>query len=51
MGYNNWLDIITLDKVHFNVILGMDRMSSYHVILDCIAKTVTLVMHIGSRVA
>ncbi|WMV45497.1 hypothetical protein MTR67_038882 [Solanum verrucosum] len=36
--------------VDFDVILGMNWLSSYHVILDCNAKTVTLVMPGVSRV-
>ena len=30
--------------VDFDVILGMDWLSPYHVVLDCNAKTVTLAM-------
>lgn len=34
--------MIILEMVDFNVVLGMDWLSPYHVILDCYVKTVTL---------
>ncbi|XP_069145978.1 uncharacterized protein [Solanum lycopersicum] len=37
-------DLIMLDMIDFDVILGMDWLSPYHVVLDCYAKTVTLSM-------
>ena len=43
-GYDTWVDLIILGMVDFDVILGMDRLSPYHVVLDCNAKTVTLSM-------
>ncbi|XP_070020579.1 uncharacterized protein [Nicotiana sylvestris] len=36
------IDLLLLDMVDFDVILGMDWMSPYHAILDCHAKTMTL---------
>ncbi|XP_070032769.1 uncharacterized protein [Nicotiana tomentosiformis] len=38
------LNLLHLDMVDFDVILGMDWLSPYHAILDCHAKTVTLAM-------
>ncbi|XP_015165509.1 uncharacterized protein [Solanum tuberosum] len=35
-------DLILLDMVDFDVILGMDSLSPYHAVLDCFSKTVTL---------
>ena len=43
-GYDTWVDLIILGMVDFDVILGMDWLSPYHVVLDCNAKTVTLAM-------
>ncbi|XP_070044999.1 uncharacterized protein [Nicotiana tomentosiformis] len=37
-------DLLLLDMVDFDVILGMDWLSPYHVILDCHVKTVTLAL-------
>ncbi|XP_049386729.1 uncharacterized protein LOC125850950, partial [Solanum stenotomum] len=41
-GYETWVDMIRLDMLDFDVILGMDWLSPYHALLDCYAKTVTL---------
>ncbi|XP_070042772.1 uncharacterized protein [Nicotiana tomentosiformis] len=38
------VDLLLLDMVDFEVILGMDWLFSYHAILDSHAKTVTLVI-------
>ncbi|XP_070034529.1 uncharacterized protein [Nicotiana tomentosiformis] len=38
------VDLLLLDMVDFDVILGMDWLSPYHAILDCHAKMVTLAM-------
>ncbi|XP_070020159.1 uncharacterized protein [Nicotiana sylvestris] len=38
------IDLLLLDMVDFDIILGMDWLSSYHAILDCHAKTVTLAL-------
>ncbi|XP_070050886.1 uncharacterized protein [Nicotiana tomentosiformis] len=38
------VDILLPDMIDFNVILGMDWPSPYHMILDCHTKTVTLAM-------
>ena len=43
-GYDTWVDLIILEMVDFDVILGMDCLSPYHTVLDCNAKTVTLAM-------
>ena len=43
-GYDTWVDLIILGMVDFDVILGMDCLSPYHVVLNCNAKTVTLAM-------
>ncbi|XP_070043286.1 uncharacterized protein [Nicotiana tomentosiformis] len=37
-------DLLLLDMVDFDVILGMDMLSPYHAILDCHTKIVTLAM-------
>ncbi|XP_069151896.1 uncharacterized protein [Solanum lycopersicum] len=37
-------DLKVLDMIDFDVILGMDWLSSYHAILNCHAKTITLAM-------
>ena len=44
VGYDTWVDLIILGMVNFDVILGMDWLSPYHVVPDCTAKTVTLAM-------
>ena len=49
-GYETLVDLIILGMVNFDVILGMDWLSPYHVVLDCNAKTVTLAMPGVSRV-
>ncbi|XP_070014188.1 uncharacterized protein [Nicotiana sylvestris] len=41
-GLETRVDLLLLDMVDFNVILGMDWLSPYHTILDYHAKTVTL---------
>ncbi|XP_070048998.1 uncharacterized protein [Nicotiana tomentosiformis] len=43
-GYETRADLLLLDMIDFEVILGMDWLSSYHDILDFHAKTVTLAM-------
>ncbi|XP_070025145.1 uncharacterized protein [Nicotiana sylvestris] len=42
--YETRADLLLLDMISFEVILGMDWLSPYHAILDCQAKTVTLEM-------
>ena len=44
MGYDTWVDLMILDMVDFDIILGMSWLSPYHAILDCHTKTVTLAM-------
>ncbi|XP_075099056.1 uncharacterized protein LOC142175945 [Nicotiana tabacum] len=43
-GYETRADLLLLDMIDFEVILGIDRLSLYYAILDCHAKTVSLVM-------
>ncbi|XP_015081239.1 uncharacterized protein LOC107024791 [Solanum pennellii] len=44
MGYDTHADLKVLDMIDFDVILGMDWLSSYHAILNCHAKAITLAM-------
>lgn len=39
-----WADLVLLDMLDFNVILGMDWLSSHHEILDSYARTITLAL-------
>ncbi|XP_070001884.1 uncharacterized protein [Nicotiana sylvestris] len=48
-GFETRTDLMLLDMIDFEVILGMDWLSPYHVILDCHAKIVTLAMPELSR--
>ncbi|XP_070045527.1 uncharacterized protein [Nicotiana tomentosiformis] len=48
-GYDRRVDLLLLTKVDFDVILGMDLLSSCHAILDYHAKTVTLAMSVMLR--
>ncbi|XP_070039173.1 uncharacterized protein [Nicotiana tomentosiformis] len=41
-GYETREDFMLLDMTDFEVILGMDRLSPYHAVLDCHSKTITL---------
>ena len=43
VGKNTYVDLIILEMVDFDVILGMTWLSPNFAILDCNAKTVTLV--------
>ncbi|XP_070002181.1 uncharacterized protein [Nicotiana sylvestris] len=43
-GFEASIDLLLLNMVDFDVILGIDWLSAYHVILYCHAKTVTLAM-------
>ncbi|XP_070018191.1 uncharacterized protein [Nicotiana sylvestris] len=43
-GFETREDLMLLDMTDFEVILGMDWLSPYHVVLDCHAKFVTLTM-------
>ncbi|XP_070017647.1 uncharacterized protein [Nicotiana sylvestris] len=43
-GYETRADLLLLDITDFKVILGMDKLSPYHAIIDCHAKTVTFAM-------
>ncbi|XP_070014338.1 uncharacterized protein [Nicotiana sylvestris] len=38
------VDLLLLNMIYFEIILGMDWLSQYHAVLDCYAKTVTLAM-------
>ena len=42
VGWRLPIDLTILDMSNFDVILGMDWLSSYHVTLDCHAKEVSL---------
>ena len=42
VGSNTHVDLVILEMVDFNVILGMTWLSPNFAILDCNAKTVTL---------
>ncbi|XP_020243170.1 uncharacterized protein LOC109821391 [Asparagus officinalis] len=43
------IDLIVLHMFEFDMILGMDKLSSYHVSIDCFAKTVSLRAYDGSE--
>ncbi|XP_070005778.1 uncharacterized protein [Nicotiana sylvestris] len=43
-GFETRADLLLLDMIDFKVILGMDWLTPYHALLDCHAKTVSLVM-------
>ncbi|XP_070025895.1 uncharacterized protein [Nicotiana sylvestris] len=43
-GFETRVDLLLLDMIDFEVFLGMDWLSPYHAVLDCHAKTVSLVM-------
>ncbi|XP_070005190.1 uncharacterized protein [Nicotiana sylvestris] len=43
-GYKTRANLLLLDMIDFEVILGMDWLAPYHAILDWHAKTVTLAM-------
>ena len=43
VGSNTFVDLIILEMVYFDVILGMTWLSPNFAILDCNSKTVTLV--------
>ncbi|XP_070032325.1 uncharacterized protein [Nicotiana tomentosiformis] len=42
--YETRVDLLLLNMIDFEVILGMDWLSPYHAILDCHDKTITLAM-------
>lgn len=42
--HNTHIDLIVLDIMDFNVIMGMDYLKPYHTILEYIAKMFTLAM-------
>ncbi|XP_070040833.1 uncharacterized protein [Nicotiana tomentosiformis] len=48
-SFETRVDLLLLDMMDFDVILGIDWLSLYHTILDRHAKTVTLAMPIFSR--
>ncbi|XP_070002026.1 uncharacterized protein [Nicotiana sylvestris] len=43
-GLEPSVDLLLLDMVEFDVILGMDWLSPYHAILDCHVKIMTLAL-------
>ncbi|XP_070030365.1 uncharacterized protein [Nicotiana sylvestris] len=40
-GFETRTDLLLLDMINFEVILGMDWLSPYHAVLDCHAKTIS----------
>ena len=44
MRFHTHAELKVLDIIDYDVILGMDLLSSYHAILKCHAKTITLPM-------
>ena len=51
IGRETLVDLLVLDMIEFDVILGMDWLSSYHTVLDCFAKIVTLALSGVPRIA
>ncbi|XP_070002240.1 uncharacterized protein [Nicotiana sylvestris] len=43
-GFETSVDLLLLDMIDFEIILGMDYLSPHHVVLDCYARTITVVM-------
>ncbi|XP_070020447.1 uncharacterized protein [Nicotiana sylvestris] len=43
-GFETIADLMLLDMIDFEIIMGMDWLSPYHTVLDCHAKTITLAM-------
>ncbi|XP_070020714.1 uncharacterized protein [Nicotiana sylvestris] len=43
-GFETRVDLMLLDIIDFEIILGMDWLSLYHIVLDFHAKTITLVI-------
>ncbi|WMV15193.1 hypothetical protein MTR67_008578 [Solanum verrucosum] len=42
MGFQTWDDLVILDMIDFDIILGMSWLSPYYVVLYCNTKSVTL---------
>lgn len=42
--FDTYANLIIIDMVDFEVILGMDWLPHHHAVMDCFAKTVTLYM-------
>ncbi|WMV58018.1 hypothetical protein MTR67_051403 [Solanum verrucosum] len=42
MGYQTWADLVILDMIDFDIILGMTWLSPYYVVLNCNTKSVTV---------
>lgn len=42
--FDTQINLIVLDMIDFNVILGLDWLSPYHAVMDCFAKIVTLAL-------
>lgn len=38
VGRETWTDLIILDIVDFDIILCIDRLASYHDIMDCLPR-------------
>lgn len=43
-GFDTWADLIFLNMLNFDIILGINWLALHHVVLDCYSKTVTLAM-------
>lgn len=41
---DTYADLIILDMLNFDVVLGIDWLAHYHTVMDCFAKTITLAM-------
>lgn len=50
-GCKTWIDLIVLDMIDFDFILGMDLLAPYFVVLDCYVKIITLVLLREPRIA
>lgn len=42
ISFDTWADLIILDMTNFDIILGMNCLSSYYVFLNCNTKSLTL---------
>ena len=44
------VDLMAMDMLYFDVILGMDWLTAHRVVIDCERRRVTAYMHDGIRV-
>ena len=42
MGFQTWDDLVILDMIDFDIIIGMNWLSPYYVVLNCNTNFVTL---------